>query len=232
MFPRFDAAMAVDDEHAARLVELGAPGADPLGCLKTAAPSLPVDRALVQQLRRASAGRLIVAVACTHADTEGAVLDATCRPDRLTLIAPRYPDRWTGGPTVPRRSRSGLPGIGQDRWLCDTYGELGSLYAAADVVVLGGAFADHGGHNPAEPARFGKPVVTGPDMRANARTASELRDVGALVQVETLQGLGDAVDRLAADRDDRARRGDAATTLSEAWSERRRTAARRLLSLT
>jgi 3-deoxy-D-manno-octulosonic-acid transferase len=54
--------------------------------------------------------------------------------------------------------RTELPDI----LVLDTHGELASLYAAADLALLGGTFAPHGGHNPNEPARYGVPVVTGP----------------------------------------------------------------------
>jgi 3-deoxy-D-manno-octulosonic-acid transferase len=47
-------------------------------------------------------------------------------------------------------------------FVLDTHGELAQLYAAADLALLGGTFAPHGGHNPNEPARFGVPVITGP----------------------------------------------------------------------
>lgn len=47
-------------------------------------------------------------------------------------------------------------------FVLDTHGDLGDLYAAADLVLLGGTFAPHGGHNPNEAARFGTPVITGP----------------------------------------------------------------------
>jgi 3-deoxy-D-manno-octulosonic-acid transferase len=57
-------------------------------------------------------------------------------------------------------SRAALPeGI---LLVLDSHGDLGSLYAACDLALLGGTFAPHGGHNPNEPARFGVPVVTGP----------------------------------------------------------------------
>lgn len=46
--------------------------------------------------------------------------------------------------------------------LVDTIGELGRLYAAADVVFVGGSLIPHGGQNMLEPAALGKPTVFGP----------------------------------------------------------------------
>ncbi len=48
--------------------------------------------------------------------------------------------------------------------ILDTVGELASAYGAADIAVIGGSFIEKGGHNPLEPAFWGKPVVCGPHM--------------------------------------------------------------------
>jgi 3-deoxy-D-manno-octulosonic-acid transferase len=48
-------------------------------------------------------------------------------------------------------------------YLADTLGELGLFFRLAEVVVMGGAFRPGvGGHNPLEPARLGRPILTGP----------------------------------------------------------------------
>ena len=46
--------------------------------------------------------------------------------------------------------------------LVDTVGELGRLYAAADVVFVGGSLIPHGGQNVLEPVLLGKPTLLGP----------------------------------------------------------------------
>jgi 3-deoxy-D-manno-octulosonic-acid transferase len=43
----------------------------------------------------------------------------------------------------------------------DSFGEMGSLFSLADLVILGGSFMPKGGHNPLEPAAFGLPIITG-----------------------------------------------------------------------
>lgn len=48
--------------------------------------------------------------------------------------------------------------------LLDTIGELASAYGLADISIIGGSFIHRGGHNPLEPAFWGKPVVCGPHM--------------------------------------------------------------------
>ena len=43
--------------------------------------------------------------------------------------------------------------------ILDTYGELGKVYCAADVVVIGGGFDNQGGQNLIQPLAHGKPVI-------------------------------------------------------------------------
>ena len=45
--------------------------------------------------------------------------------------------------------------------LLDTLGELNNCYAIADIVILGGAFVQAGGHNPLEPAFFHTKLISG-----------------------------------------------------------------------
>ncbi|MDX1453609.1 MAG: 3-deoxy-D-manno-octulosonic acid transferase, partial [Oleiphilaceae bacterium] len=46
----------------------------------------------------------------------------------------------------------------------NTMGELMRFYAAANVAVIGGSFAEIGGHNPIEPAALGLPILMGPHI--------------------------------------------------------------------
>ena len=50
-----------------------------------------------------------------------------------------------------------------DVYVADTMGELGLFYRLAALAFLGGSLvAGVGGHNPLEPARLGRPFVSGP----------------------------------------------------------------------
>lgn len=55
----------------------------------------------------------------------------------------------------------------------DTMGELTSFYKSADIAFVGGSLVPIGGHDPAEPAALGKPVLFGPYME-NAKDAALL----------------------------------------------------------
>jgi 3-deoxy-D-manno-octulosonic-acid transferase len=55
----------------------------------------------------------------------------------------------------------------------NTMGELASFYLAADLTFVGGSLVPIGGHDPAEPAALGKPVLFGPYME-NSQVAADL----------------------------------------------------------
>jgi 3-deoxy-D-manno-octulosonic-acid transferase len=61
----------------------------------------------------------------------------------------------------PPAASRGLSGVVV---ILDTIGELASAYGIADISIIGGSFIHRGGHNPLEPAFWGKPVVCGPHM--------------------------------------------------------------------
>ncbi len=99
-------------------------------------------------------------------------------PDLTLILAPRHPERFgrveemvkaTGLPYIKRSGLINEPpdqGHRMSGWIfiLDTIGELASAYGISDVSVIGGSFVPRGGHNPLEPAFWGKPVVCGPHM--------------------------------------------------------------------
>jgi len=77
----------------------------------------------------------------------------------------------------------------------DTIGVLKVLYGVADVAFVGGSLVPCGGHNPLEPAVWGKPVLFGPDMRdfslisrllLEARAAQQVMNADELLQAVTI----------------------------------------------
>ena len=89
----------------------------------------------------------------------------------LLILAPRHPERFTqvatllaDYPLASARFTQGaqvLNDASLDVILLDTLGELNNCYAIADIVILGGAFIQAGGHNPLEPAFFGTKLISG-----------------------------------------------------------------------
>ncbi len=190
---RFQLIMPRSAEDAARLLALGARELEPPGDLKLAAPPLPADEAALAALQAAIGGRPVLLAASTHPGEEAQILAAAealrdSRPDLLTIIAPRHPERGAALGPWPRRALGALPDAGPV-YLADTIGEMGLLYRVAHVAFIGGSLVPHGGQNPLEAARLGCPIVFGPDMQnfaeataglLAARGARQLPDSAAL----------------------------------------------------
>jgi 3-deoxy-D-manno-octulosonic-acid transferase len=51
-----------------------------------------------------------------------------------------------------------------DLIVVDEMGLLAMAYAVCDIAFIGGSLLPFGGHNPLEPAMFGKPILLGPHM--------------------------------------------------------------------
>ncbi|ETD27270.1 hypothetical protein HMPREF2087_00179 [Helicobacter canis NCTC 12740] len=89
----------------------------------------------------------------------------------LLILAPRHPERFdevatqlASYPFASARFTQGAQVLNDSRLdvvLLDTLGELNNCYAIADIVILGGAFIQAGGHNPLEPAFFHTKLISG-----------------------------------------------------------------------
>ena len=83
-------------------------------------------------------------------------------PGVVLIVAPRHPER---GPEIAAMLGGALRSQGEAMapvYVADTLGEMGLFFRLADIVVMGGSFVPGiGGHNPLEPARIGRPILTG-----------------------------------------------------------------------
>ena len=104
LFSAFDLVLAQNDRLAQRFTALGAPSALSVGNLKADAPPPPVDLAGHKRLASAFSGRTVWLAASTHPgeDDMAALAHRAIkaeRPDLLTVIVPRHPDR---GPLIAK----------------------------------------------------------------------------------------------------------------------------------
>lgn len=187
----FELVLPQDAGTERRLQRLGATTGPRLN-LKRVGDRAPVDAAELARLQAATAGRKVVLGASTHPGEEASILRAHqhASAGALLILAPRHPDRGAEvtalargrGLSVVQRSEGAAPAVETDVYVADTLGEMGLFYALADVVVMGGGFAEGvGGHNPLEPARFGKPILTGPIVFNAAELYADLFErVGAI----------------------------------------------------
>ncbi|GAW40678.1 3-deoxy-D-manno-octulosonic acid transferase [Brevundimonas sp. SH203] len=210
----FDLVLPQDAASARRLETMGA-RIDGLVNLKLSGEALPHDAAAFSRLSAAIGDRPVIVAASTHEGEEIAIVRALDGlDDRVCLIlTPRHPER---GPHIAQglaregyafamRSRGETIGPDTDIYLADTLNEMGLFLRLADVVVMGGSFAPAlglppvGGHNPLEPARLGRPAITGPDASNWAPVTAALSSAGGLALVQAPSDLAAAVAPLLAD---------------------------------
>ena len=209
IFSAFDLVLAQNDSLAERFAQLGATRALDYGNLKVDAPPPPVDRNGRHQLEQALAGRSVWLAASTHHGEDETVAAAHTkikkkRPDLLTIIVPRHPERGPQiaeqlrglGLDVVLRSEGKLPAAGADIYIADTLGELGLFYSLAPVALIGGSLAPRGGQNPVEPIKLGTAVLTGPHWHNFADSYSALLRSGGCKEVKDAESLAAAVSEL------------------------------------
>ncbi len=129
--------------------------------------------------------------ASTHVGEEAIVAQAM--PEgALLILAIRHPNRGadvaeemrTLGRRVSRRSLGEPITADTDVYVADTLGEMGLWFSLADVVVMGGGYAEGvGGHNPLEPARLDAPVISGPSVANFADVYEDLEKAGGALIV-------------------------------------------------
>jgi 3-deoxy-D-manno-octulosonic-acid transferase len=188
LFGGFDLILAQDSRAAERLASLGGTVAGQAD-LKFGSAPLPVDEAALTSLRVRLSDRPVLLAASTHPGEDEIVLAAWRalpankdygRPH--LVIVPRHPGRGpaiadlalTTGATVSLRSQE--PDDSADIIVADTLGELGLWYRLADLALVAGSLVEGvGGHNPLEPARLGRPIVSGPHVENWLTAYADLR---------------------------------------------------------
>jgi len=216
--------------YAERIIELGAAPAkvSVTGSLKFDAV-LPKHGVPSPAARLIPSGRTVLVAGSTLAPEEEILLDVFRAlrkkyADLFLILAPRHPERFDEVAKLAevrelravRRSTLERPVADADLMILDTMGELASIYAAADLVFMGGSLATWGGHNIIEPAAEGKPVVFGPHMSNFQEIASSFLDAAAAIQIADRDELEESLGRLLADEDLRAGVGARARQLVEA----------------
>ena len=168
LFANVDKVYAQSQTDRNRLLELGAKDVEVIGNIK-----------MFQQVsytkKYTKPEDLVITAASTHETEEELIYDAWLAYGKGKLIVvPRHPERFgkvaklleqkakTTGKTFHRFSER--EDFESEVVLVDRMGELNEIYAVSDVVVLGGAFAKIGGHNPLEPEYFGCKIISGKEI--------------------------------------------------------------------
>nr|WP_309109191.1 lipid IV(A) 3-deoxy-D-manno-octulosonic acid transferase [Arcobacter sp. F155] len=164
VFANIDKIFAQTKEDKERLLELGAKDVKVIGNIKLA--QLPkVTRSFEKP------NDTLITAGSTHEKEEELILNSYDREYGKLVIVPRHPERFekvaklieefTQKNSLTFHRFSQKEDFSSDIILVDKLGELNNIYAISDIVILGGAFANVGGHNPVEPAYFGCKLISG-----------------------------------------------------------------------
>lgn len=243
IFEVFDLILTQNDAMADALVAAHAPpervarGIN----LKSMAGPLPCDEDLLFEARAALGHRPVWVASSTHEGEEKVVLKAhqdllKTWPDLHLILAPRHTDRSREvmnliageGLSFTRRTRGDAPG--EQVFLADTMGELGTWYALTDVVFLGGGLQPKGGHNAFEVAQSGAMTLSGPHVFNFAETFAQMEAAGAARLVATAEDLAREVGTLLRDDTTRQRACAAATAFAQSHTDQLDSIADRLIA--
>jgi 3-deoxy-D-manno-octulosonic-acid transferase len=213
------------EEHAGRLRSLGVDVGRlrVTGNMKYDLTRATTDRDQAQALRRSlgyEPNDIVIIGGSLHEQEDEALLDAYAAARRTSaavalILVPRYP---ADAAAVEQRVRArGYTAIsktavdsGRERacgrdgvLVVDTVGELGKLYAVADIAFVGGSLffrgANKGGHNLMEPAILAVPVLFGPYNFSFKETVEDLLAADAGRLVHDPQELSDVIVSLVTD---------------------------------
>lgn len=179
VFSYFTACFPQSKIDCKRFTELGLKDVEFLGNLKYDGEAPSVDEIKLLKLRDQINSRPVFLASSTHKGEEQIIINVYNRLHRklfsnlLLVIAPRHPSRLGEIVKICEekelkcsvRSKLQLIDKKTNVYIADTLGELGLFYTIADVTFLGGSMFDIGGHNPLEPAKLEKGVITGPYIK-------------------------------------------------------------------
>lgn len=236
----FDLVLAADKRTAKALTRLRGEETPALGNLKLAADPPRIDGAARAALEAEIGVRRLWLAASTHAGEDEIVLAAHTLlrqefADALLVIAPRHPERGAaiaalaGG--APRRALGQGVG-GSSVYIADTLAELGMLYALAPAAFVAGSLTPHlTGHNPAEAAKLGAAIVTGPYVESFQDVFDALFAADAAIEAANAERIAAAVALLWRDPEARARLAQAAAAVVEQGADALETTLDHLCSL-
>lgn len=187
---------AQDTQTAQNLTTLGAEQTIAItGGTKAGAPPLAHDPAFLDELQLIAKGRRIWLCISAYIEDVAIAVEAQAivhqtDPSVLLIIAPRHIDLVLDM-AIPRRSKGQAPD--GPIWVCDTLGDLGVLYRAADIALIGGTFHAIEGHNPWEAIALGCGVLHGPRTANFASDFAALDDCGAAASVTNAKAIADAI---------------------------------------
>lgn len=167
IFENIDKVFAQSQLDKKRLEELGAKNVEVIGNIKLA--QLPQKK-----LDLKKPNSKVIVAASTHEGEEELVLSSYKKEYGKLIVVPRHPERflkveelikdYIKDKEISFHKYSLKEDFSSDIILIDKMGMLNDIYSIGDITILGGAFANVGGHNPIEPAYFGNIIISGKNI--------------------------------------------------------------------
>lgn len=139
----------------------------------------------------------------THEDEERRLTEqlSPLLDDHLLVIVPRHPERGSAvanqlhnmGLRIAMHSSHDAITAETDVYIIDAIGQLDAWFPNAAEVIMGGTFADIGGHNLIEPLSHGCAVVYGPSMHNFIEMNQLVLEHSAAIQVQSIEGVCDVL---------------------------------------
>ncbi|CAN5464059.1 3-deoxy-D-manno-octulosonic acid transferase [soil metagenome] len=199
LFKDLDWALMQTEVDAERIRDLGASNVRVLGNCKfdQADESASVDPAFWRSELKLDPAKLTIVVGSTRSEMEEAlVIEAIQRVDldKVQVVhAPRHLERVEALSSSVKAAFGSVAlrskGETGPYLILDTYGELASVYSAADIVIIGGGFDNLGGQNIIQPLALGKPVIHGPHMQNFQEVADQAWEVRATREADNAAQL-------------------------------------------
>ena len=206
---RLDVVMAQNETYAQRFRALGVrPEAlhivgNMKGYIRIRRPP-SAERTVLRRSMNITPSAVVVTAGCLHKG-EGAVLreclDELRRRGRecKCIVVPRYLEESGALAGELGSSAVRLPDstatADWDLCIVEKLGVLEGMYRIADAAIVGGTFADIGGHNVWEAARFGIPVFFGPFYQSQKSSCEKLLVAGVGFEMTNAQELAGALER-------------------------------------
>lgn len=206
LFGGLDDIICADEATALGLERLSGKKIHRVHNLKSSLPPLDVDENALKGIRQSFVGsRKCLVATSTHPGDEELILEVynLLTPRPALIIAPRHPERGTQisklaqkfGFATQRYSIDKILSQSTEVLVADTLGDLGLWYRLGNAIFLGGASQQGiGGHNPFEPIRLGKKVITGSHGYNFQEDFNQLSKIGAVTIVDDHGSLLQAVD--------------------------------------
>ena len=199
LFESYKICFSQDDESSHRFKTLGIKDVKNLGNLKFFSKKPPVVKAQLQSLKKSLKNKFVIILASSHHGEEEMIITIQNKlkliiPNVLFILIPRHVERTNYIQKLLEekkkkfkvRSKNELILTDTEFYLADTFGESTLFYALSKLIIIGGSFIKHGGHNPIEVSFFDAAVILGPYMFNFKKISEQLITKKAAVKVKSI----------------------------------------------